>query len=672
MKHLRPLLCVLGLLMTFNTVFAQKKELKVKFGKHSDEQLNMQSYAPDPEVPAVVFFDKGELSHRYVSVQGKFMQDFERHTRMKIFKKSALDMANFYIFYFDYQKVTDIKGAAWNLENGKWTETELTKDNIFDEKITKSRHLMKITIPGVKEGSVVELKYTISTDGLANLPDWTFQQLNAPVLWSEFEAEVPTFIDFKKVARGATPFLVADENQTQKTIGTSLFYDVKTMRFVQENVPPLKPEPYMPAPRAFLSQINFDISAVYKIRVEQQGPSMHLYNGAYTEYNNTWAKFGKEMMDDVYEDPIQSGKYTKETALQLVAGQSSVADKVATLYQYVGANYTEKDFDLIWMTQSLEDLVKNKKGTASELNVLLLNMLDKAGVKAWPVLLSTRSNGPVNPIRVSPDEMDRLIVAVEGEDGKWLLADAAAYPNPVGLLDEEDLNYQGLLIKPDGAAEWIEVSNKIGTKSLLIADIQVLPEGGVKANITSTEGGYGAANLRKNIKAKDLSSALGKQFPAWTTEGSLEQIKIEQGDQWNDPAIKTTFVLQSGAHAAVSGDKIYLSPAIGLGTHHNPFNNPERHFNIDLGIPHDETYSFVWHIPAGYKVEEQPQSAKMVYGENALTFEYLVESAADGLKISVRTKIRKPYILLDGYEDLRRFYTEMVAKMEENIVLTRI
>ena len=52
------------LVLFAHPVFAQKKELKVKFGKISKEELDMKAYPADPVAPAVVLFDKAYLNHK--------------------------------------------------------------------------------------------------------------------------------------------------------------------------------------------------------------------------------------------------------------------------------------------------------------------------------------------------------------------------------------------------------------------------------------------------------------------------------------------------------------------------------------------------------------------------------------------------------------------------------
>lgn len=669
--------------------FSQKKELKVKFGKLSKEEVDMRQYQPDPAAPAVVLFDKGYVDHRYYENKG-WVQEFERHIRIKIFKKEAYELADVAIFYFNkWQKISELKAACYNVENGKTVEIELDKANVFNEKLTKSRMLQKFSIPGVREGSIIEYKFKISDENVVGLPDWFFQRSSVPTVWSEYEAEVPTFIEYKKMSQGWLPFALAEEEDLSRTLNFNVTdreegrvarttvenikveYPVKRMRYIQEKVPALKPESFVAAPRDYLAQINFDIRAVYNTSLVPSGNSYQLVNGTYKERNNTWPNLGKEMLEDVYDELLKSGKYTSDEAEKCVAGKSTPAEKAAAIYEYIGKNYGVKDLNYIWASQTMEALTKDRKGTPTDLNILFVNMLRRAGLDAWPVLLSTRSHGRVHPFRVSPDGFDRVIAAVGTGDKDPVLMDVSAFPNPPGLLDEEDLNNEGLLLKSTEDVGWVPLQNKTNVRSAMMGDFKLLPEGGLVGTVILSENGYGAVAKRAKIKQKDASSMITDELKEWASEGKMTDLKIENGENWQDHNLKLGFKFETAAYLNAAGNKLYLTPDLGLCLRENPFKDPERKFNIDLGTPHEENYVFTFNIPVGYKVEEQPKSFKMSFGENALTFDYLVSSTSEQIKINLKNKVKKTYIEAEEYEQLRQFFTELVAKMGEQIVLTK-
>ena len=685
-NKLKMLLCLL--LLGLSAV-AQKPELKTKFGKISKEETDMTAAPSDPAAPAVVLFDKGYVDHRYVNSVG-FIQEFERHTRIKIFKKEAYHLADVAFMYYKWQKIGDLKATCYNMENGKMVEIDLEKANVFDEKITRNRMLRKFTIPGVKEGSIIEFKYTITDEDVVGIPDWTFQKVSVPTIWSEFEATIPTFISYKKLAQGWEPFTLAEEKEVNKNINVTfsnrgeglvvqtttqtvkIEYSSSYMHFIQQNLPAIKAEPYVPAPSDYLSQINFDIQAVYNTNVVPNGLDYKLINTSFKSYTNNWETLGREMLEDVYDKELNSGKYTKEQAATCTAGKATPSEKLTAIYEYVGKNYAVRDYNLIWVSQSQESLTKDHKGTATDVNLLMINMLRQAGLKAWPVMISTRSNGRIHPARVVPQAFDRVIAAVEGEDGKLILMNAAAFPQPPGLLAKEDLNESGLLLKSAEEIVWENVQNKVSSREALIANLAIKPEGGLNGTVSLLTSGYPAVQQRGFIARKNADDMLQQTFKDWAAESTFSEVKVDKPTEWQEPAMKTEFKLESTGFATVSGNKIYLTPVLNLGQHENPFKNPERKFNIDMGAPHDESFNITFTIPEGYKVEEAPKSTKIALSENAMSFDYIVESTPQTIKISVRTKTRKPYFGADEYENLRQYFTTMSAKLEEQVVLTKI
>lgn len=662
-----------ALLVLFASVasFSQEKKLKVKFGKFSDSELAMQSYTDDPAAPAVVLFDKAEFTHRYSTSQG-FIFNFERHVRIKVFKKDALNLADVIIFHLNDERITDLQASSFNMENGVLVETKIAKENIFDEKITRTRRLKKLTIPGVKEGSIIEFKY-VRTNMSVDLPNWTFQYVDIPVVWSEYEASVPSFFEFSKMAQGEVPFSVATEELKNNTV-TGMAYNSVEMHFVQEKIPALKPEPFMFSIRDYLSQINFDIRAVYRPEAQATGNGygFRLINGAPMELNRSWEKLGEELLEDVYDAPLKPTKFSTEEAAKCTAGKTTTAEKVAAIYEFTGKNFQVQDIDWLGTTRSQEELIKNKKGTPTEVNLLFINMLRRANITAFPLVLSTREHGKVLPFRVTLDAFDRVITVVENDDKTLTLIDASAWPHPPGMLPVEDLNEEGLLLRAKDNISWLPLQNKTNSRSAIQMDAAIDATGKISGAINFSESGYGAVSTRIQMKSKDAATYVREKFATLLLEGEASDLKLENIDQWQEQGVKGIFNFNADGLASVSGNKIYVNPSLGLGLKENPFKNPERKFNIELGVPKSDVQSISLKIPDGYKVEEIPKGAKMTFGENALIFDYMPEVTPEGIRINIRRTIKNPYIGVEQYADLQQFYSNIVAKLEEQVVLTKL
>lgn len=78
------------ILLAFNLLFGAEEI--PKFGKVSDEELQMTAIPEDPEADAVVLFDVGDLRIREGSE--KYYLTVERHTRVKILTEKGKDYAS--------------------------------------------------------------------------------------------------------------------------------------------------------------------------------------------------------------------------------------------------------------------------------------------------------------------------------------------------------------------------------------------------------------------------------------------------------------------------------------------------------------------------------------------------------------------------------------------------
>lgn len=149
-----------------------------KFGRITPQTLQTKIYPVDSAANAVVLSDRGEAAIEGNS-KGWFSVTTRRHRVVHILNKAAYDMADVEVSLYTNgtaeEKLVDVKAVTYNLEGGKLTETKLERSNIFTEKRSKNRIIKKFTLPGVKEGSIIEYQYEVSSDFISNIDPWTFQ-----------------------------------------------------------------------------------------------------------------------------------------------------------------------------------------------------------------------------------------------------------------------------------------------------------------------------------------------------------------------------------------------------------------------------------------------------------------------------------------------------------------
>ena len=92
--------------------------------------------------------------------------------------------------------------ATYNLVNGKVEKTKIKSDGEFTEQVNKYWGRKKISLPNVKEGSIIEFEYILESPRIGVFKDWKFQD-GIPVNYSQFETIVPEYFDYKAFQKGS-------------------------------------------------------------------------------------------------------------------------------------------------------------------------------------------------------------------------------------------------------------------------------------------------------------------------------------------------------------------------------------------------------------------------------------------------------------------------------------
>lgn len=197
MKHF--VLVLISFLFLENT-FSQK--ISYEYGKISSGDFAINSFLGDTSFEAIVLYDIG--SSKFVRGAEGFDILFERRTKIKILSKAGIDHSEIEIPLYQegnvFERVADLEGVTYNLENGTIAQSNLNKDDVYEEKVNESWVVKKFAMPNVKEGSVIEFKYTVYTPYIFNLQDWEFQR-DIPTLYSEYVVRSIPFFPMSILSR---------------------------------------------------------------------------------------------------------------------------------------------------------------------------------------------------------------------------------------------------------------------------------------------------------------------------------------------------------------------------------------------------------------------------------------------------------------------------------------
>src|SRR6185436_16624914 len=159
-----------------------------------------------------------------------------------------------------------LRAHTYNLENGKLVEENVDiKKSVYTTALDKNHIVKKFVFPAVREGSVIEYEYTVSSDFIFNLQPWRFQAYY-PTLWSEYNVSIPEFLyyiflkqgDIKKTqATRQESFRVTDTRTAGKSSSDPFVATVNDHHMVMKNVPAIKEESFVSSLENHVAKIEF-------------------------------------------------------------------------------------------------------------------------------------------------------------------------------------------------------------------------------------------------------------------------------------------------------------------------------------------------------------------------------------------------------------------------------
>lgn len=648
---------VLGLTILFISNFGFAAKAPIKFGKVSIDELKMQTYEKDSTAVAVYLCDYGVSEIPYMTTTGDFQYNSTRIIRIKILKDEGLDYADLE-FSFDKTRsnVGIVKACTYNLENGKIVKTKVSgKDRIL-EKSSDDIYTYKLACENVKPGSVVEFMYSITSDIPWNIGPWYFQH-SIPTIWSEFRVNVPEYFDYKKNAKGYLVFDINGHDFGNGTRRNGTNFSIDQYRFVIKDVPAFKKEPYTTSSKNYMSAIEFEIAGIKS------------NTGIYKDLTGNWDKINKTLMESEYFGlQLKTGGFLKDVVAEITNKTKSDEEKILAAFNYIKSNMKWDDSYGKFTTSTLRSAFKEKKGNVADINLMLVVLLNKLGIKADPVILSTRSNGLLSLFSPSQSKFNYVIASCKvGENRIYL--DATDANCPCNLLPERCINDKGRLISSQGSF-FVDIKSSSISKSATIAKLKLDEDGVVSGNLDLSLNGFTALQFRDAIQDKseeELRETMDEAYKLIDVE-SVEISNLKEVEK----SIISKMEVEMTEELENVNDLIYFNPFIVNKIEENPFTLEERKYPVDFTYPIDRTFMLELTVPDGYTLESKPAPARINLPEKSGQFMYSANQNGNKIMVVSRFKINKRTFLYNEYANLKEFYNLIVAKHAEMLVLKRM
>lgn len=642
------------LLFSHINIFAQ--DSPIEWGEIPLSDLQMNSFPDDSNATAVILCDYGETKFN-----NDFDLEYKRILRVKILNEKGYRWGSHSIYIYsgkNGEKLRDLEGVTYSLDDkGEIVETELDDDNIYDEEIGEDRKKYTFTMPALKPGCIIEIRYKIIAESFWYVRDWTFQN-DEPTLWSEYRITYPQNISFACVTIGYVPWTINDYKETRQHFeGRAATLEgemanCNSYRWAIRNAPAFRDEPYITTIDDYLNKVNIQLAAYVFPHTGVQ------------KILSDWKTLVNELVDHKNFGEKIDPDEVEELTTGIIKDKTTPEEKMIAIYDWVKKSIVWTGENRVFASNDIDYTIDHKRGTSAEITLLLISMLKSAGLYAEPVILSTRSNGLVQDIYPIISQFNYVLAKVNIGIKSYYL-DATDPYRPYDVLPVTVLNVKGLVIKKDNT-NWVTLTTN--KKNLDQVVLSVIPgiDGSIKANYGEKFGEYKSLFTRKKFSDNTDTKIAENLFKTESSGLNIDSVKITDKDSLYNP-IKIEAYVSGDNYSQIGGEFIYLNPNLVHRITDNPFKSAKRSFPIDYAYPRGEIITTNVFIPEGYVLKEKPTNKSFSVGSSA-SYKRMVDVNESVIQFITIFEIKNSLIPPASYEQLKDFYAKVIAAQAEMFV----
>lgn len=650
------------LIFFFHNINVSAQKGQSAFGKVDKADLEMKDCDFDKGAEAVVLIDYGNIYYDRGTVGfSVFKTVFQRRTRIKILKEKGIVHADIEIPYYtsnNEEKILKLNANTYNLdETGKIVTTEVKKSSIYSKKIDGSHSKMIMVFPEVKIGSIIEYSYTIEreTYGLRN---WYFQG-RIPVRYSEYQLKIPQVFRFS-----VQPSIIDPLEDKQEIIDEAIsmdegFIQTKSLKsnYIMRNLQGIKDEPFMGSPKDYMQRLEFQMT------------QLHYNDNRVVDISVKWSDVIKNQLVKDDDFGLQLNKAIPNARAFVEDAKKIMDEELKMQFIYNGLrrsmNWNGEE-DYVYTDKGIVQAWDSKTGNVADINLLLIRLLRDAGLKAMPILLSTRDHGLTIPQSPFLTQFNTVMAYVVINDKTFVL-DATDKLINYKLIPEKIANTNGFLLE-DENGRWKDVlSGKSRYKVMAAIKGEIDETGNMKGN--GLINSYDYARLQRagewiQDKQKFREEHFIKYYPALQVEEIIVN-NLEADSLPLEQKVKFSSVLNS------SGDYRYFSLNLFSDLEKNPFIADTRVSDVDFGVQQYYTIFGNYTIPPGFIFDGLPENISLSTSDNGIIFNRSVQVDANLLNVRMTLDFKRSFYPASSYPEFKDFYKKLFDLLNEQVVIKK-
>jgi hypothetical protein len=617
----------------------------------SPDELQMKDLPEQPGAPAFI------LVHEEVDDDGHSFHSV--YTRIKVLTEAGRKYADVQIpYYKEGFNISDLHGRTVH-QDGSIVEF---KGKPFDKDYVKSKtvklKVKSFSLPDVQVGSILEYRYTVHWErGRLIPPQWSLQedlfQRKEHFTFVPYSGDVG--LSHGEVGRGLSWVSMLPKGAVVKDNRGR--YELEA-----SNVAPFVKEEHMPPPFPFKYYVRF-------------------YYVSVSSTDQYWSQQGKYWTNDV-EHFIGKKGGVAEAVATVVAQGDTAEQKVKKIYAYVSRinnltyhpRRTEQEQKVLGQRENrgAEDVLRQQMGERDEITRLFVAMVRTAGIPAWVMVITDRSETFFEPKYLSMYQFSAEIAIVRLND-KDVFLDPGTRFCPYGLLNWKYAGTQGIRQTASGGTEIAPtpLPDYMGAITKRVARLRMDEHGQVEGSLAA--GFFGQEALQRRLEGLETDDVgrtkiLEDEAKGWFSADA--QISVSKEPDWN--AIDAPLIVEYKVSSPmlISAGKRLLMPSNIFDYNHSAmFAHTDRVHPVYFEFPTRQIDDVKITLPDTLQVESLPasESAKLDY---AL---YKADRKQDkNVIISTRDLALASFaISLSDYKSLKGFYDKVKEYDDQQVLLKR-
>jgi hypothetical protein len=639
------------------TLSAQKTKEVPAFGKVEKADLELKECSIDKDAEAMYLFDQGTVYYRK-GPNTLFQMHEARRIRIKILKEKGFNHANIKLPYYSdgsYEKIIDLEAIVYNLdEAGNIVNTKLEKKAFYRQKLNAYYSAVTFTFPEIKEGSIIEYRYEKVREQWSNIDPWVFQH-DIPTKFSSFNITLPEYFQFTTTQQISFPVENKKDlvSQTIHLPDGNVTFIATEHSYKMRDLPSLKEEPFMGAPRDYLQKIEFQLSSI-------------VVPGSLTQnFRNTWPALTKELMTHPSFGMQLKKNLERDAELTAIMALTSKTEKLLSIYRYVQRHIQWDGTEDIY-TDGVKNAWSKRKGTTADINLILVNLLKDAKIDAYPLLVSTREHGKVLETYPFLQQFNKVIAIAIIDETPFILNAADKY-NPARLIPYDVMGTEAYVVDNEKSG-FVTLWDSRQTKKNYVSFQSAINEKGEMAGQATIS----SFDYSKNPRVKNFKESKEKYISQYFTSAhpsvNIKDLEIKNID---DDTLPLEQKVKFSIPVSSSGDYNFFTLNMFSELENNPFVSDTRQTDVDYG--YNQNYIIVGDvdIPQGYEFEQPPKNITMIMPDTSIIFRRLNQVKNSKISFRITLEFRRPVYAADEYPALKDFYKRVFTLLNEQIVFRK-